>query len=265
MTDKTANEAWIDTLKLIIGYGDIVQPRGELTKEVMSNLVQFNMNYPICYHQNRRLNYAFMAREAWTITGGSNAVSDIEHYNPHIAQFSDNGISFTGHYGPMFIYQRGYVIETLIEDIHSRRATMTIWKPNPRSSFDYPCTLTLNWLVRNGQLNCFVTMRSSDAWLGLPYDMFVFTCMTLNILNELNLRAPKTINLGTMYLSLASSHLYEHNLTGAYEVVKDEPDKETKMVPSSHFNSWDMVRKSLTACFDKLELSPYMWEIRPND
>lgn len=40
-----------------------------------------------------------------------------------------------------------------------------------------PCTVCLNFLVRDGHLNMSAYMRSNDLWLGLPYDIFSFTCL----------------------------------------------------------------------------------------
>jgi hypothetical protein len=77
---------------------------------------------------------------------------------------------------------------------------------------DIPCTISLQWLLRWDKLHCTVNMRSSDAWLGLPYDYFTFSQLT-NVLAS-RLRVP----VGTITMNLASSHLYEENWHEAVSV-----------------------------------------------
>lgn len=266
----SAQDAWVNTMIAIHSNGDVVSPRGIGTREILGNSFSFDMNYPVCYHQDRRLSYNFMAREAWTIACGTNAVSDINRYNSNIAKFSDNGVSFAGAYGPMFIYQRDYIIDTLVKDRHSRQAVFTIWKPNPGSSADYPCTLVFNFQIRNGKMHTFVNMRSSDAWLGLPYDMFNFTIMTLNVLAAYNLKSYSLVELGHMHMMLNSSHLYDTNYDESRNVILNAPDKMPELVHYRTFGDWDFVLRSLEACYDQHDHSVFestegdaLWKIRP--
>ncbi len=76
-----------------------------------------------------------------------------------------------------------------------------------------PCTIALFFNLRNGLLNTHVFMRSSDAWLGLPYDAFNFTMITCEVLKQLNadLLPGLHLDLGTQYLTMVSSHLYEQH------------------------------------------------------
>lgn len=269
--NQTANEAWIHSIANINALGDLTSPRGQKTKELLGTQVSFDMNHPICYHQDRKLSYKFMAAEAYWITSGSMFVDDIAPYNKHIAQFSDDGYIFNGAYGPKFINQLDYVVNCLSRDQNSRQAVMTIWVKNPIRTKDYACTLALQFLIRNDKLNTVVTMRSNDLWLGRPYDMFNFTIMTLRVLTMLNAgyaeRFSKIIGLGNMYLNVGSAHLYEQHFDLAREVVMYEPNKETNPVPGIACVDWQFVVKSLLACRDMKEAvdddGSNLWRIRP--
>jgi thymidylate synthase len=59
-----------------------------------------------------------------------------------------------------------------------------------------------------------MNMRSSDAWLGVPYDWFNFSMLSAGV--ALLLRE-KGINvqLGNLHFYAASQHLYETNWEGA--------------------------------------------------
>lgn len=264
----TANEAWIKSISDVLEYGNNECPRGIPTLEILNQTISFDMNYPICYHQNRKLSYSFMAAEAYWITSGSMFVEDIKPYNKHIAQFSDDDYIFNGAYGPKFTAQVEHVVNTLLKDPTSRQAVMTIWVPNPIRTKDYPCTVSLQFLIRNQKIHTIVNMRSNDLWLGRPYDMFNFTVMTLRILTALNSSRvidediDSIIDLGSLFLNTGSSHIYTKDELGCIALLTDKPDKEVDKVPDTAKISWLYVAQSLLACRDQTEVNE-LWRIRP--
>lgn len=262
----TANEAWIMTLAHVLHLGHTESPRGKTTKELINQSFKFDMRYPVCWHPKRKLSYTFMAAEAYWITSGSMFVDDIEPYNKHIAQFSDDGYIFNGAYGPKVINQINYVVNTLRKDPNSRQAIMSIWVHNPISSKDIACTLTLQFLIRRNKIHTIVNMRSNDLWLGRPYDMFNFTVITLRILTYLNEDYYDTFNelieLGDMYFNVGSSHLYEENFESAKAVIDENPNYDPIQVPIFAINDWKYVVDSLLACRDQKDATG-LWIIRP--
>jgi thymidylate synthase len=68
---------------------------------------------------------------------------------------------------------------------------------------DYPCTLSLQFMVRGGKLVLHTTMRSNDVWKGTTYDVFMFTQLQQMIATALDLEA------GPYYHHANSFHLYE--------------------------------------------------------
>ena len=260
----SANEAWLESLSDVHKFGNLVAPRGEPTQEIIGYVSQFDMINPICYHQDRKLNYSFMAAEAYWITSGSMFVEDIKPYNKHIAQFSDDNYIFNGAYGPRFVHQFEHVVNTLVNDSNSRQAVMTIWTPNPMKTKDYPCTLNLQWILRRGQLHCVVNMRSNDLWLGRPYDFFNFTIMSLRILCDINARTGNNYEIGTLQTMVGSLHYYTKNEEAILDVIHNEPDKRPVIMPERCFYDWTFVVDSLLACRDKEEyLKDDIWRIRP--
>jgi thymidylate synthase len=248
------------------GEGKEVSPRGVPTKEILAHSATFDMKYPVCYHQDRKLNYSFMAAEAYWITSGSMFVEDIAPYNKHIAQFSDDNYIFNGAYGPRFIQQFEHVVNTLVTDSLSRQAVITIWTPNPIKTKDYPCTLNLQWLIRDGFLYCIVNMRSNDLWLGRPYDFFNFSMMSLRVLCAINERTGNDYSLGDLTINVGSLHYYLSNEEDVIKVLANEEDKKPKEIPPKCFNDWPFVVKSLLACRDKTETrfeEGLIWRIRP--
>lgn len=184
--------------------GSSVNPRGQLCTEVVSMITQVDMCQPIVTSPERKLNYRFMAAEAYWILSGSQQLVDLSIYCGKMANYSDDGMILQGAYGPKFLSQILYVRDTLLQDKDSRQAVMTIWERNPRPSRDIPCTVSLQFLIRQGYLHTIVYMRSSDCWLGWPYDVFSFTMMTA----YLNLMLPMGLKLGKLRIIAGSQHIY---------------------------------------------------------
>lgn len=206
---ETLNKVWAAQIeKLLLRADYISNPRGQTTFESIGERLVIDMEHPLLTIQGRDLGYKFQAAEAWWILAGLDDVASIAPYSKEISKFSDDGERFFGAYGPKVVAQVGHVIQSLAKDDASRQAVINIWRESPPASKDIPCTLSLQFLLRAGELHCIATMRSSDVWLGLPYDCFNFTCIATYVLLTLNHAYTKTYTLGTLTMNLGSSHLY---------------------------------------------------------
>lgn len=217
----SATLGWFESLHSVVALGEVVNPRGKPTLEILNPVLEVDMNRPVVFVPARKLNFKFMAAEALWILNGDDTTS-IVHFNKNLAQFSDDGEKFFGAYGPRIVEQLGYVVDTLTKDESSRRAVLTTWRTNPPESKDIPCTVAMTFMIRDGYLNLHVFMRSSDVWLGVPYDVFSFSMVAYAVLCRLNSsRKNDPIAPGRLFLTAASSHLYTENLEGARAVVND--------------------------------------------
>lgn len=259
-----ATHAWLESLDHVINTGVKRFPRSLETKEALNAACFFDMNYPICHHDYRGLNYSFLAAEAYWITSGSPLVEDIEPYMSHIKQYSDDGYIFNGAYGPAFLSQINFVVETLLADPSSRQAVMTIWHPNPITTKDHKCTVALNWYIRDRRLCCTVFMRSNDLYLGRPYDMFNFSIMSLRILTSMNARfTGPAFELGDQCLHAVSSHIYAKDYANVSQLARQPQfTAKTSVVPVEATKSWQYVVDSLLACRD-MSSTKGLWKIRP--
>ena len=215
------NGAWRHKLMDVYNDGETVNVRGTTSLELLHSSLRVNMRKPVLSIRQRNLGYRFMLAEAWWILSGRNDVATIEPYSPIIKNFSDDGIWFQGAYGPKLVDQLSYIVSTLAEDNYSRQAVATIWNRNPRASKDHSCTVSIQWMIRDGKLHCFDTMRSSDIWLGVPYDVFNFSMYSLYIALALREKGVK-VELGDLYLCAASQHLYDRNYEAARHVARRE-------------------------------------------
>jgi thymidylate synthase len=217
----SAQHAWLRLLYELAHHFEYKPaPRGFATRELLGVTLRVNdMRNNIIHHPVRNLNYRYLVAEWLWIALGLEDLGTLTQYNGQMSRFSDDGKVLAGAYGPRLQTQWQYVIAQLQQSRDSRQAVATIWTPNPSPSKDIPCTISLQFLVREDKLNLIVTMRSSDVWLGIPYDVYTFSQLGNSIAGILNLEP------GFIQMQLGSSHLYEENLAKAEELLEDRWDR----------------------------------------
>jgi thymidylate synthase len=200
-------------------------PRGLPTREILGVTLRVNDgSRNILFHPSRDLNYKFMVAEWLWIMSGDNSVDAIAQYNSRLRDFSDDGFTLFGAYGPRFTPQVQWLLAKLKEP-DTRQAVATIWKPTPPPSKDTPCTVALQFLRRGWTINLIVTMRSSDIWLGLPYDFFTFSQILNCICGVLQ------CHVGFVQFNLGSSHIYDSSLEMAERLLNDYYAGQTMVSP----------------------------------
>jgi thymidylate synthase len=238
----TIGNIWLRLLEDLYNLGSPVSPRGKKCYEFLDVTLRLNdARNNVFVHSARGLSYRFMVAEWLWIAYGRDDVATIEKYNPYIAQFSDDGITFNGAYGRPVKAQWNIVLENLAGDPYTRQAVIDIFGGlRSRTSKDVPCTLSIQFFERFEKLEMTVTMRSSDVWLGLPYDVFTFTMLANKMAEQLG------IELGGLTLHLGSSHLYEVDRVKAHEVLS-MPRVETVRSPVIDARLPDWLERVLVA------------------
>ena len=135
----------------------------------------------------------------------------IEPFSKFWKNISDDGTNVNSNYGYCIKDKFGFdqwecAKKILKNDVNSRQAVIHIKEArdtvnNPTK--DLNCTIALQFLLRDNKLDLITTMRSNDIWLGLPYDLFNFTCMQIQMAMELG------VDVGTYYHNAGSLHLYK--------------------------------------------------------
>lgn len=195
----------------ILARGHETSPRGERTVEVLG--ASFTLADPVDslpVGTGRGVVKRLAATEALQLIGGFHDPDALVLAAPHFKAYLDPE---TGEqrspYGPRLRHQIPYAIQSLQQDPDSRRAQVVVWNAALDAQdglHDYPCTTSLQWLLRDGLLHMQVHMRSNDFWLGVPYDVFMFTQLQLTVASALG------VGVGAYRHSAASLHIYEKHL-----------------------------------------------------
>ena len=213
-------EAYVDLCKQIRDNTQYVSsPRGMKIKENLG--VQFRIinprdRLPRVAARNFSLAY-FVAETLWYLNA-DDSTEWISYYAPFWSNISDNNKTANSAYGARIfkthprigngnIVQWDYVKEELRKDPDSRRAVIHIRTPSDSiiESKDVPCTLSLQFFIRENKLHLHVSMRSSDIILGLAYDVPAFTTIQEILANELG------VELGEYVHTSNSLHCYERD------------------------------------------------------
>ena len=97
----------------------------------------------------------------------------------------------------------------------TRQAVIQIFDSRDIGNLDVPCTCNIQFLARGKLLHCYVSMRSNDAYLGLPHDIFAFT-----MLQELVARSIGH-EIGEYHHAVGSLHLYDRNEDAARVLLSE--------------------------------------------
>jgi thymidylate synthase len=159
--------------------------------------------------ENRGKPFSALGELLWYLSK-SDKLEFIEPYVPRYKQDAVDGV-LPGAYGPRFFGMRAGIdqfenITALLSDSpSSRRAVVQLFNAEDivtRLS-EIPCTTTLQFFVRENRLTLSVTMRSNDAYWGLPHDVFCFTMIQEMMASRLK------IDLGEYYHYVGSMHIYD--------------------------------------------------------
>ncbi len=160
----------------------------------------------------RDISKSYICGELLWYALGRNDVDFINKFAGLWGRISDDGKTSYSAYGDIVFSRHGFnqvekIIQLLCDDPESRRAVINFNVPNENviKTKDEICTIALQFLIRDGKLNCTGVMRSNDVWYGLPYDVIFFTELTKYIARRLN------IPYGTYTHSVISLHAYERN------------------------------------------------------
>ena len=151
-------------------------------------------------------------------------------------KIAQDGQIFHGAYGPRLRNSTEMMYRQLRRTPLSRRAYAPIYRRDDLSDrswpADTPCTTGLQFLVRNGQLEMFTTMRSNDAWLGLCYDAIMFRVLHSAMAYSLEL------GRGRHHHYTASLHIYDRDSLSVRKAMLEEPKSE---IMSLEFPWYQMV------------------------
>lgn len=231
-------------------------PRGTTTKEIL------NYNITLTDPRNRVITFAdrgtstkYLLGEFIWYLAAQNTVDTIIPYakfwdgikNPDGTVNSNYGHRLFGEHKSSLVpakykgtqgqSQWMNVVETLQRDKESRQAIVNIHMPQDRwlGNKDVPCTLSLQFFIREDKLHLITSMRSNDIILGFTNDVFQFTMLQEAMMLQLREKYPN-LELGHYYHNAGSMHIYERHFEMAEKIISAKNAYDMSMIPMDKFD-----------------------------
>lgn len=207
-----AFDQWYNILSNQAKAGHVQDSRaGDVVGEVISAVTVINdPTRGIIQSDIRKMPIRYAVGELLWYLSGSNKVSDIGRYSKVWEGLSDDGEHVNSAYGHRIFSHFGFdqwehVKDLLRKDPMSRQAVIHIKDANNKPTKDMPCTVSLQFFIRDNKLYMLTYMRSNDLWMGFTYDVFNFTAFQVKMAMELG------VGLGTYTHVAGSLHLYKRD------------------------------------------------------
>jgi len=237
------NSFLVGASKLLIEEGVKRETRGKVCYELPEPFM-FKITNPKSRWitiPERKWNITLAYAESLWLACGRNDLEMIAHYLKKMKDFSDDGVTMRGGYGPRLrkyngnsidyniksslqisneprvneIDQIKFIIKCFEKDINTRQAIITIGDPikdcfeisgSLKQTNDFPCTRSLHFMKHptENKLNLTVHMRSNDIlWGTSAVNIFNFTFIQEYIAQIVNLQ------VGEYYHIANNFHFYE--------------------------------------------------------
>lgn len=194
--------------------------------------------------ENRARPFSALGELLWYLAGSDEAA----FVSPYIPFYGKKGKPpiVNGAYGPRIRSRHGFdqldkVIEMMGRKDGSRRAVIQLYgAADLLTDDDVPCTLGLQFHRRGCVLHMTAMMRSNDAYLGLPHDVFCFTMIQELVAVALGLE------LGEYTHMVGSMHLYEQHRHEAANYIGEGYQRAAEMPPMPQSEPFTMIDKLLS-------------------
>lgn len=265
MRDQYINptSAFINVLGKLMNYGRVQEVRGSKTLEITSKTVKIlNPEQRCIIIPGRNDNiFAKVAETLWMLAG-RNDIDWLSYYLPRAKDFSDDGKTWRGAYGPRLRNWNGAnykadqlanVIQLLNRDPQTRQAVISIWDPSEDllPTKDVPCNNWIQFMIRTEpglasdgyssrrMLHMNVVQRSSDWMWGFSgIDLFAWS-----VLHQMMAYWTDTF-VGNLTWFIGSLHIYERHWDRAKTLLQNWASN-----PSSIY-SWNILPPKFETSFD---------------
>lgn len=223
---------YLELLEDILQNGEVKGDRtGTGTTSVFGRQIRHNLANGFPLLTTKKLHFKSIANELiWFLSGNTN----IAWLNEHGVSIWDEWATPEGELGPVYgkqwtawptkdggtINQIDYVVNTLKTNPNSRRILFHGWNPeylpdeskSPVQNAENglmalpPCHLLYQFYVANGKLSSQLYIRSSDSFLGLPYNIASLALLTHMLAQQCDLVPHEIV------VSIGDLHAYANHM-----------------------------------------------------
>jgi thymidylate synthase len=241
--ERTLDDLLRSVLQLLLAQTARVEPTRGRMAEVLGVILELqDPRARLSRSEGRGKPFSCLGELLWYLSK-RNRLDFIQYYVPAYKKESEDKVTVRGGYGPrMFAMRRVHnqvenVLALLRSKPTSRRAVIQLFDAADiaQKYQEIPCTCTLQFLIRRDRLDLIAHMRSNDAYVGLPHDVFAFT-----MIQEI-LAVSLGVELGTYRHLIGSLHLYDKDRKKARMYLNEGLQSHVPMPKMPSINPWGSI------------------------
>jgi len=212
-------QAYLDLLQDILDHGAVKEDRtGTGTISVFGRQLRFDLNEGFPLVTTKRVHLKSIIHELlWFLKGDTN----VKYLQENGVRIWNEWADENGDLGPVYgsqwrawetpdgrkIDQISAVIDSIKRNPDSRRHIVSAWNVAEIEQMKLPpCHFVFQFYVADGKLSCMMTMRSSDTFLGLPFNIAQYALLTHMIAQQCDL------GVGDFIYSGGDVHIYSNHV-----------------------------------------------------
>jgi thymidylate synthase len=233
--EKLVNAQYEDLLRDVYEHGAQKGDRtGTGTISVFGRQIRYDLSEGFPLITSKRVPFRLIAGELfWFLRGESNIASLVAENNHIWDEWADKN----GNLGPVYgvqwrswptadgktIDQISNVVEQLKTNPSSRRIIVSAWNVAdlPKMKLE-PCHAFFQFYVVDGKLSCMLTQRSSDMFLGVPFNIASYSLLTHMLAQQCDLE------VGEFIWSSGDTHIYNNH----FEQVELQLSRDVRPLPT---------------------------------
>lgn len=230
---ETIKEAYTEVVNQLLSQKEMIGNTKELNNCCI--IIHNPTTKDLCFGK-RKPSLKYLNAELNWYWSGDNSCEEIGKYASMWLKLTDDGKTSNSAYGYILFKKYGFnqleqIIELLKKDKNSRRAVLNISDPtlNRITTKDMQCTMSIQFLVRNNELQETVYMRSNDIYFGFPYDYVFFVSLGEYVAKKLNLK------LGLYTHHATSLHMYERDFNKFNIDLDEKINLDIEKIVEEHY------------------------------
>ena len=230
---------YLDLLQNILEGGARKRDRtGTGTLSLFGYQMRFDLNTGFPLLTTKKLHLKSIVYELlWFLKGDTN----VRYLNEHGVKIWDEWADEDGNLGPVYgaqwrswptpdggqVDQITRLVDLIRDDPDSRRMMVCAWNVGELSRMALPpCHVLFQFYVADGRLSCQLYQRSTDTFLGVPFNIASYSLLTMMVAQVTGL------GLGEFVHTFGDAHLYSNHL----EQARLQLSREPRALPTMRLN-----------------------------
>lgn len=214
-------------------------------KAIFGHQMRFDLRQGFPLLTTKKMPFKILLHELlWFVSGSSNIKYLQDHKIHYWDEFADKDLNLGPVYGVQWrrwptsdgstIDQLAWAIEQIKNNPNSKAILVNAWNVADLEAMRLPpCHTMFQFDVTKGKLRMQLYQRSSDVFLGLPFNIAQYAMLLMMVAHVTGLEARELI------VSIGSAHLYTNHLEQAKEQIKRKPHQFPRLKIIGDVNSID--------------------------